>query len=393
MVADDEHKESRGPLLFGTELSHRAWVNLDWALAAAGFVAAELELRSISGQRANKVDAALALVIALSVAVRRRYPLLVLIIAGVSVAIVDGIGKPSWTLTVLLTLAGYTAGGAVLRSRSIVVIPFVVAALVVAAFANGVGSGGIVSAIGLVAAYMLGDSVAVRRNYEAQLAEHEELERLQRSDLAVQDERMRIARELHDGVAHALAVITLQAGATRRLLGPDDDASTALEAIEAQGRAAQDGLDAVLGLMRDDTRPADRPPAPGLAALEDLVDSVRAAGIRVELRRRGTEQSLPTPVQLVAYRIVQEALTNVVKHAPGAPTSVDVVVSPSEIRIEVVDVSPTPTPLPGRVATDVGHGIVGMRERAEAFGGTLSAEPLPNGGGFRVVAEVPIGRS
>jgi hypothetical protein len=122
---------------------------------------------------------------------------------------------------------------------------------------------GIVGVIGLGAAWVVGDSVSVRRSFREQLSAHEEVEQRQRSELAVRDERMRIARELHDGVAHALAVITVQAGAARRLLNRGADVESALDAIGAQGRAAQDDLDVVLGLMRDETRPVVSPRHPG----------------------------------------------------------------------------------------------------------------------------------
>jgi signal transduction histidine kinase len=201
---------------------------------------------------------------------------------------------------------------------------------------------------------------------------------------------MRIAWELHDGVAHALAVITVQAGAARRLLGQGADVGSALDAIETQGRAAQDGLDVVLGLVRDENRPVDLPPTPGVADLDDLIESVRAAGTPVELRTTGSDYLLPSPIQLTVFRIVQETLTNVVKHAPGAKAAVAIDVSDHEVRIEVVDTGSTRPEATTGDTERTGHGIVGMRERTGAFGGSLTAGPMPSGG-FQVSASLPLG--
>jgi signal transduction histidine kinase len=147
----------------------------------------------------------------------------------------------------------------------------------------------------------------------------------------------------------------------------------------------------VLGLMRDGPGAAERPPTPGLAELEALIGSVRAAGTPVELRLLGTDRVLPAHVQLTIYRIVQEALTNVVKHAPGAATTVDVAVSAGEARIEVSDIPSGPPRAVGDAGAGAGYGTTGMYERAAAFGGSLRAEPLP-GGGFRVLAHLPVGQ-
>ena len=155
----------------------------------------------------------------------------------------------------------------------------------------------------------------------------------------VREERVRIARELHDLVAHTLAVITVQAGVGRRLMAKrPEEASNALESIEAVGRTAQDELRAVLGLLRDESAgEAELSPAPRLVDLKELVETVRASGTPVELRVSGTGQETSPALELSVYRVVQEALTNVVKHAPRAHATVDVAVSPKDVRIEVVD--------------------------------------------------------
>ena len=175
----------------------------------------------------------------------------------------------------------------------------------------------------LAAGWFVGDSVAARRRYLAGLAEQAERERAAEAERArqqVREERVRIARELHDVVAHTLAVITVQAGVGRRLMARrPEEASTALESIETIGRTAQDELRVVLGLLRDEeVGAAALAPAPRLVDLKELAETVRASGTPVELRMSGTDRQLSPALELSIYRVVQEALTNVVKHAPGA---------------------------------------------------------------------------
>jgi signal transduction histidine kinase len=249
----------------------------------------------------------------------------------------------------------------------------------------------------LLVGFFIGDSVAARRRYLAGLAEQTERERASEAERArheVREERVRIARELHDVLAHTLTVITVQAGVGRRLMAKrPEQASAALEAIEMIGRTAQDELGVALGLLRDEeTRAAALAPAPRLVDVKELADNVRASGTPVELRMSGLDRRLSPALELSVYRVVQEALTNVVRHAPGARATVDLAVSATRIRIEVADDGGTADhPAEGEEQPTVpgtGHGIVGMRERMAAFGGWLVAEPLA-GRGFHVVAEVP----
>jgi signal transduction histidine kinase len=249
----------------------------------------------------------------------------------------------------------------------------------------------------LVAGWFVGDSVAARRRYLAVLAEQAERERAAEAERARQDlreERVRIAHELHDVVAHTLAVITVQAGVGRRLMDKrPEEASAALESIETIGRTAQDELRVVLGLLRHEEAAVALAPAPKLADLKELADNVRVSGTPVDLRTSGTDRPLSPALELSIYRVAQEALTNVVKHAPGARARVDLAVSPGLVRLEVTD-DGGPNRRPpgggdGPAALGTGHGIVGMRERITAFGGWLVAEPLP-GQGFHVLAEIPV---
>jgi signal transduction histidine kinase len=228
----------------------------------------------------------------------------------------------------------------------------------------------------------------------AEQAERERAAEAERARQEVREERVRIARELHDVVAHTLAVITVQAGVGRRLMAKrPEEAGAALESIEMIGRTAQDELRVVLGLLRDeDARAAALAPAPRLVDLKELVDTVRASGTPVELRTSGTDRQLSPALELTLYRVVQEALTNVVRHAPQARATVDLTVCAAQVRLEVADDGGSAGPTagdqerPGIPGT--GHGIAGMRERIGAFGGWLVAEPLARG--FRVRAEVPI---
>jgi signal transduction histidine kinase len=245
----------------------------------------------------------------------------------------------------------------------------------------------------LAAAWLLGNFVGDRRAYAAQLEERTaELEQA-REDLArraVADERLRLARELHDVVAHAMSVIAVQSGVGAHVAETQpEEARKALAAIETASRAALEELRRLLGVLRQDD--GDEPhgslaPVPGLADLDTLLAEVGKAGLAVRLRVEGVRPELPAGVDLSAYRIVQEALTNVVKHAGPARAQVVVCYGDREVAVEITD-DGKGAPGDGRTAK-VGHGIIGMRERVALFGGDLEAGPLP-GGGFRVAARLP----
>jgi signal transduction histidine kinase len=209
------------------------------------------------------------------------------------------------------------------------------------------------------------------------------------------EERTRIARELHDVVAHRVSLMTVQAGAAKAVAAQDPEgALRAMSAVEEAGRQALDELRHLLGVLRPETDLDGLGPQPGLADLPRLVEQTRGAGLDVSLATDGVVAGLPARVDLFAYRIVQEALTNVLKHAgPGARTEVRLGSDGRGVVIEVLDDGPGATAPPGPDADDAGargHGIVGMRERARLLGGTLDASPRP-GGGFSVVAHLPTG--
>ncbi len=219
--------------------------------------------------------------------------------------------------------------------------------------------------------------------------EREQAEALQR---AAERERARIARELHDVVTHNVSVMVIQAGAARAVLQANpDEAREALLAVEAGGRAAMAELRHVMGLLTMDSDGADPAgtsglaPQPGLDRLEALVQRVRDAGVPVEVGVTGQPRSLPPGIELTAYRVVQEALTNTVKHAAGASASVRIEYRPEALRIEVADTGGAPGT---SAAAGNGRGLIGLRERLAVYGGTLSARRRLSGG-YRVTAVIP----
>jgi signal transduction histidine kinase len=202
--------------------------------------------------------------------------------------------------------------------------------------------------------------------------------------LAVAEERARIARELHDVVAHAVSVMVLQTGAVRHKL-PEalDDEADALRGVEKTGRTALTEMRRLLGAMHRDDDDLELGPQPGVDGLGPLLEDVGRAGLPVELHVEGERFSLPAAIDLSAFRIVQEALTNTLKHARASRAEVTLRYAPSELEIEVRDDGRGTTSSDG-----LGHGLVGVRERVKIFGGDMSAEP--NGGGFVLRARLPI---
>jgi signal transduction histidine kinase len=211
-------------------------------------------------------------------------------------------------------------------------------------------------------------------------------DRLERERLvAVAEERARIARELHDVVAHAVSVMTVQAGAAEEMLRIDPArAVDPVRSVQETGRQALVEMKRLVGMLREGDEEVGLAPQPGLAALQELVSQVRGAGLDVELRVEGAPRPLPLGVDLSSYRIVQEALTNAVKHANARRATVTVHYGAGELAIEVSDDGDGPS---GNGSS--GHGLVGMRERVAVFGGAFAAGPGERGG-FRVQARLPV---
>jgi signal transduction histidine kinase len=247
---------------------------------------------------------------------------------------------------------------------------------------------------GVAAAWLLGHFAHNYRAYAARLEERTtELEQA-REELArraVTEERLRLARELHDVVAHAISVIAVQSGVGAHIANTQpEEAAKALVAIEATSRGALEELRRLLGVLRQEHEPqGDLAPVPGLADLDSLLAEVSKAGLAVKLRVNGTRPPVPAGVDLSAYRIVQEALTNVVKHAGPAHAQVTIGYRDQDVTVEVTDDGQGAVTSGSDGQAGSGHGLIGMRERVAAFGGELEVGPRP-GGGFRVAARLPL---
>ncbi|WP_089157229.1 sensor histidine kinase [Micromonospora sp. NBS 11-29] len=331
------------------------------------------------------------LAVLLPVGLLHRRPLLAvgLMLAGASAVTVmtngweDGYLAGLWylqflTIDVMLGVAAARARWRVSVPAAVMVLLIQLAAAFVNLASDPVGRAA-VSVPAVLAAWVVGNSMRARRRHAEQVRAHAAAE-------AVTAERLRIARELHDVVAHSIGVIAIQAGVGARVLDSQPaQARAALTTIELTSRETLAGLRRTLGaLRRPDGAAASLDPTPGLADLDRLVEAAGDAGVRVTLTVDGEPGPLPAEVELAAYRIVQEALTNVVRHARVPTCRVTVRQAPDGVRVEVVD-GGHGGPLGGP-----GHGIVGMRERALLLGGRFEAGPRPEGG-FRVAAVLPTG--
>jgi signal transduction histidine kinase len=384
-------------------LSEHQWFALCVLATCAALAAFIVVLGAHPHQRGERL--LIALLACGPILLLRRWPLPAVAIAAAVTAVEMASGDAPLPLSVILGLTTYLVASRLERRRSIRVAIATAAALgsalvyaTVQIQTAPVAVEAVEGFLPLVAAWFVGDRVAARRRYLAGLTEQAERERAaqaERDRQEVREERVRIARELHDVVAHTLTVMTVQAGVGRRLMAKrPEEAGSALASIEAIGRTAQDELRVVLGLLRDEeVEKASLVPAPRLVDLKDLVETVRDSGTPVELRTSGADRPLSPSLELSIYRVVQEALTNVVKHAPGARASVDLAVTDTEIRVDITDEGGQAAAPPGTEVSEVlhgpGHGILSMRERVGAFGGWLVAEPRPDRG-FRVLACIPL---
>ena len=370
------------------------WFDSALALAAAGLSTAFFVVHPADSglpRGTFVLGCGLVLLHALPLAARRQFPLAVLATSVASGLAFVALGLPPDILWVAIPVAVYSV--AAYGDRWVSLAGLVVAEL--GSVANQLTPGRfqaptvISNALLIAAVWLLGHFVGVRRVYVGQLEERTaELEQA-REELArraVTEERLRLARELHDVVAHAMSVIAVQSGVGAHIANTQpEEAAKALVAIEATSRGALEELRRLLGVLRQEHEPqGDLAPVPGLADLDSLLAEVSKAGLAVKLRVNGTRPPVPAGVDLSAYRIVQEALTNVVRHAGPATARVAVRYAPGRVALEVVDDGHGPDD-----QDRGGLGIAGMRERAALYGGTLEAGPLP-GGGFRVAASLPV---
>jgi signal transduction histidine kinase len=335
---------------------------------------------------ARGVLAPLYLAATVPIALRRRYPVTVMVVIAVAVALATTLGH-SLAPAPLLAIPLYTLATSHPRRTSLTALVGVelsigVALLVAAIYHRATGD--VTFNVFLVlATWFVGDSIRTRRAYREGLArqnaEHQRLE-IERAHQQIIDERLSIARELHDILAHSLSVIAIQSGVGRHVMDQQPvEARRALVAVEETSRSALEELRHVIAVLRRADDEAAHEPAPSLADLDDLASRLRATGMTIDLVRRGSPRDLPQGLELTVYRIVQEALTNVVKHAAGAPTTVALGYDHDAVTIDVVNQAPpSPSDTPHPIAA--GHGLIGMRERASAFGGSLRAARDARGG-------------
>ena len=339
--------------------------------------------------------AMLALASTLPVAWRSRYPLTsaaVVLVANGGCVYAAVPHEAAFQPFVALTLAAYSAGSHAEGRRADCVPPLLALGalpLFIAAVQHGQSGGNAFpSYVWLIAAWAVGRTVRSWR-HKSEALERANLElaeqRARQEEAAIAVERGRIARELHDVIAHNVAMMVVQAGAATRVLdGEHPQVRAALDVIASTGRQTVDEMRTVLGVLRADEPSSSREPQPGLHNLSQLMASVEQAGLPVQLCVQGQPQPLPQAVDLSAFRIVQEALTNAVKHAGAACATVTVTYRRDELEIEVRDDGA------GRGGGEgTGHGLVGMRERAAMLGGQLEA--MHTGSGFRVHARLPLG--
>lgn len=329
---------------------------------------------------------------------RRRQPLGVLGVTLAALLLAQALGDPNAPSFVGVQAAAYSAGAYATRRRTFAALGVLVvgaaadAAVVQLAHTAGTYAAVAIGPFGIfaVAAWIIGRYVAVRRAYLHMLVAYShqlENDRDERARQAVRDERRRIARDLHDQVAHHLGVVSLQTSAARRWLDRDPSrTATALASAEEAARAALQTMPAILHALRADDQPAQLQPQPTLDAVEELVSRITSDDVAVELRIRGSRRRLPTAVELTAYHLVQEALTNVAKHAGRARVIVDLDYGADRLGVEVADDGHGAAATPGYGA---GLGLVGMRERVEMVNGTFTAGPR-GGGGFMVRATLPV---
>jgi signal transduction histidine kinase len=360
----------------------------------AMFVAAELDVLVTAPDGPRVALLLFPALWTLPLLLRRRWP------ATAALAVVGALaleaqiaysGTESQAALVAIVLAFYTLGRRLDRSRAVLACAFgVVLGMVVVDADKGPITGADVVFVAIAAGAPFGAGFALRRREEEAVelehrATQAELEQEERADAAVAEERARIARELHDMIGHAISVITVQAGAARLQLDQDPrKAREPLVAIEETGHATMAEMRRLIGILREMGEPG-LAPQPGMAQLERLVQGVRDAGLPVELHREGDElRRLPPAVDLAAYRIVQEALTNALKHGGDGGAVVTVRFAPGSLALEIQ--SPAGARANG---AGNGHGLVGMRERVEGCGGELQAGATADGG-YAVRAVLPL---
>jgi len=371
---------------------------VDWLLALMSLVVIAISMTAQDNAAYKQMTPLVAVILTatgLCLLLRRSHPLTGLVISSTVVMVVSCLDYDVAGASTALLLGIYSVGAYAKRVQSLVGLGYVIGVIGVVWIVGTpeFDSGQALLNIAIfVAAWAFGESMAARRKYLASLEERAallEADRERKAHQAVVDERRRIAQELHDVVAHAMSVIAVQAGVGAHVIDTNpDEARKSLAAIESTSREALQEMRRMLGVLREEGDAKGlHTSGPGPADLDALVAKVEAAGVPVTLRYEGDlTKFIPSSVRVNAFRVMQEALTNVVKHAGKASVLLTVGRDPGMLWVEVVDdgrgLSATPS-------TDgTGVGLAGMQERVALFGGRLETGPQP-GGGFRVAAYFP----
>jgi signal transduction histidine kinase len=344
----------------------------------------------------------LGIAIAVPLLVRRRWPFAVFLASTLPLVAYHALHYPQIRSAAPLAVALYTAARAGhLRSVVVVVVGFAVGGLAWLtlgkgeSFAAALGTQRLVEILLLATLLLLAEALRTRQALTVEVAERlrrAEAEREREAEQRLERERLRIARELHDVLAHTIAVIGVQAGvAAEALADAPEEARAALRTIREKSREATAEVRAALDVLREPGGDTPRAPAPGLKQLNELVHVAAAAELQVELSSTGDARPLPAAVDVTAYRIVQESLTNVIRHAGAREATVSIQYEPDAVALEIADDGRGSTN--GALRAASGHGLAGMRERAAALGGHLDAGPAFTGSGFRVRAWLPTGRA
>jgi signal transduction histidine kinase len=353
------------------------------------------EATTLSGDAPDVVAVALIVVGCTALAFRRRWPVAVFAIVAVASLALHLLEFPDSGMPFAVAIVLYTLATACGRWIIVAATAAIVVTIPIIFWATDVveDSGTLVGTLAVfVLAAVWGDRKKVRDAYfeQVELREAEkERERVESAQRAVADERLRIARELHDVLAHAMSVVAVQSGVGAHVIDSrPDEAKRILQTISETSRESMKEMRSLVDVLRDnpELQAEELAPAPGLDQLDELVGRVTDTGVPVALRVEGERTAVPAGVDLAAYRIVQEALTNILKHAGRAQVDLTIRYEPNAVHLEIVDDGrgAAASVTSGR-RNGSGHGLVGMRERAALYDGVLDAGPRP-GGGYRVAA-------
>ncbi len=405
MAIPTETQPQRPPLL--QRVTSRQWALIDVGLCVLFFLGGLAIITVDRGQKGLPHHFAWLLVAlclaSVPIALRRLYPMPVLLTVTAALAAStmlgqEFIGVPMVALPLYSVVVRFDRRTSLLALSTVELL--LLASLGVAALQGPIGAGTSFSVVVAGATWIVGDSVRARRAHGARQAiqaEERRREEVARAEKSVIEERLQIARELHDIIAHSLGVIAVQSGVGGHVLDTQpEEARKSLAAIEATSRSALGQVRGLLGVLRrGDLDEPSRTPALRIADLDRLFEELRATGLAVDYQVEGQVVEVLPSMDLTVYRIVQEALTNVIKHSRATRAAVDITFHKRSLDVHVVDDGGVGAERDAASTNDggdvrAGHGIIGMRERARVLGGSLTAAPI-EGGGFEVSALLPMG--